>query len=185
VVPVNTNRKEVYKMKKFPLLIILIAVLSIPLASHPQDEGEILKLKNQIIDLQNKGKLGFKDVTICSKIVGFGSYVPTERPEVAQGGELLIYYEPINVFTNRVKGRYEVWYSQDLILLSEDGQVLYESEHLLDFHYMSRTPVFDLYAQNTLSLGNLPPGGYVYKAVLHDKLKDAAAEYSLAFQIVK
>jgi hypothetical protein len=117
--------------------------------------------------------------------MGYGSYVPLDQPVVPAGAELLVYYEPVNVFTNRVKGQYEFWYTQDILLLAENGEVLYDQEELLSFRYPSRSPVFDLYATNSLNLGNLPPGNYTFKAVLHDKLKDAEAQFSQAFQIRK
>jgi hypothetical protein len=153
-------------------------------AAYAQDQAAILGLKNQIIDLQNRGTLAFKDVTLCSKVIGFGSYVPLEAPAIPAGGELLLYYEPVNVFTNRVKGQYEIWYTQDIVLEADDGEVIYEQEDLLEFHYYSRSPVFDLFATNSLSLGNLPPGSYLFKAVLKDQLKDARAELALPFRIV-
>ncbi|MBN1835077.1 MAG: hypothetical protein JW820_04445 [Spirochaetales bacterium] len=153
-------------------------------AAGAQDQSAILRLKNQIIDLQNRGALSFKDVSLCSKVIGFGSYVPLPEPAISQGGELLLYYEPVNVFTNRVQGQYEIWYTQDIVLESGDGEVLYEQEDLLAFHYYSRSPVFDLFATNSLTLGNLPPGDYVYRAVLKDQLKEARAEMSLPFRIV-
>jgi hypothetical protein len=170
-------------MKSTPFLVLgMLAVLVAPLAPA-QDQEAILKLKNQIIDLQNRGSLGFKDFTLCSKILGFGSFVALDRAEVGQGAELEIYYEPVNVYTNRGKGLYELFYTQDIVLLSEQGDTVYEAKELLNFHWVSKSPVFDLYATNSLNLGGLPPGNYTYKAVLHDKLKDAAAEYSLPFTV--
>ncbi len=160
----------------------LVAGLA-PLAA--QDAEAVLKLKNQIIDLQNKGTLAFKDFTLCSNVLGFGSYVPVEKPAVPRGGELLLYYEPVNVFTNRVKGQYEIWYTQDLALFSAEGEALYDQKELLNFHYVSRSPVFDLYATNTLNLGELPKGQYTLKAVLRDKQRQAAAEYTLPFQVTE
>ena len=144
----------------------------------------ILKLKNQIIDLQNRGMLAYKDLALCSKVIGFGSFVPLDRPEVRRGAELLVYYEPVNVFTNRVQGQYEIWYTQDIAVLSESGEVLFEQERMLEFHYTSRSPVFDLYATNNLSLGDLPPGRYTYRAVLTDRLKERSVEMRLAFRVV-
>ncbi len=170
-------------MKTTPFLVLgMLAVLAAPLALA-QDQEAILKLKNQIIDLQNRGSLGFKDFTICSKILGFGSFVPLDQPQVNQGAELQIYYEPVNVFTNRNKGQYELYYTQDIVLLSEQGEKVYEAEELLSFHWVSSSPVFDLYATNSLNLGSLPPGNYIYKAVLRDKLKEATAEFSLPFTV--
>jgi hypothetical protein len=168
------------------LLLAAAALLSLAgAASRAQDQDAILALKNRIIDLQNQGQLGFKDFALCSKVMGYGSYVPLDQPVVPAGAELLVYYEPVNVFTNRVKGQYEFWYTQDILLLAENGEVLYDQEELLSFRYPSRSPVFDLYATNSLNLGNLPPGNYTFKAVLHDKLKDAEAQFSQAFQIRK
>lgn len=155
----------------FALLGLLFAGFT-PLPA--QDAEAVLKLKNQIIDLQNKGTLAFKDFTLCAKVLGFGSYVPLEQPAVRQSAELLVYYEPVNVFTNRVKGQFEIWYTQDIVL-----------QKLLSFRYTSRSPVFDLYATNSLDLGDLPPGKYTYQAVLRDKLKEAVVEYTLPFQVIK
>jgi hypothetical protein len=170
-------------MKSTPFLVLgMLAVLAAPLASA-QDQEAILSLKNQIIDLQNRGSLGFKDFTLCSKILGFGSFVALDRAEVSQGAELQIYYEPVNVFTNRSKGLYELYYTQDIVLLSAQGETVYEAKELLSFHWISKSPVFDLYATNSLNLGGLPPGNYTYKAVLRDKLKEATAEFSQPFAV--
>lgn len=171
------------KALRFALLVLFasLAVLSV----SAQDQDAVPKLKNQIIDLQNRGALGFREFTLCSNILGYGSYVPLNKPQVPQGTALQIYYEPVNVFTNRNKGQYEVWYTQDIVLLTEKGQVLYEQAELLNFRYSSRSPVFDLYATNSLDLGSLGPGKYVYKAVLRDKLKGVTAEYTLPFAVVK
>lgn len=43
---------------------------------------EILKLKEKIIELQNKGELGFRNFNLCSNILGFGSYVPLPEPVI-------------------------------------------------------------------------------------------------------
>jgi hypothetical protein len=146
-------------------------------------QDQVLALKNQIIDIQNKGKLAFSDFVLCSKVMGFGSYVPLEKPVLKKGAELLVYYQPLNVFTNRVKGQYEIWYTQDVAILSPAGEKLFEQKGFLEFHYFSRTPVFDLFATNTMNLSDVPAGSYVYLAVLHDKLKDASAEYKVTFEV--
>jgi hypothetical protein len=171
------------KALRFAVLVLLANTAVVPISA--QDQDAVLKLKNQIIDLQNRGALGFREFTLCSKTLGYGSYVPLDKPQVPQGAELQIYYEPVNVFTNRNKGQYEIWYTQDIVLLTDKGKVLYEQEELLNFRYSSRSPVFDLYATNSLNLGDLGPGTYLYKAVLRDKLKGITAEYSLPFSVVK
>ncbi|MCP2604569.1 hypothetical protein NLC29_00235 [Candidatus Aminicenantes bacterium AH-873-B07] len=168
--------------RPFSGLIIFLFVLNI--FGNTQYE-EILKLKEKIIDLQNKGKLNFKDLTLCSKIISFGAYVPLQEPKIKRGGSLLVYYEPVNVFTNRKKGTYEIWYTQDLILLDSKKKVIFKKEDALNFHYTFTSPVMDLYATNSLELGNLPKGKYIYKIVLKDKLKDAIAVKEISFEIIE
>lgn len=171
------------KALRFAALLLLAGLAAAPVSAQGADG--VLKLKNQIIDLQNRGALGFRELTLCSKILGFGSYVPLDAPRVTQGAELQVYFEPVNVFTNRNKGQYEIWYTQDIVLQTDTGQVLYEQKELLNFRYSSRSPVFDLYATNSLNLGDLGPGKYIYKAVLRDKLKGVTAEHTLPFTVGK
>lgn len=63
--------------------------------------------------------------------------------------------------------------------------MLYEQKELLNFRYSSRSPVFDLSATNSLNLGDLGPGKYIYKAILRDKLKGVTAEHTLPFTVGK
>jgi hypothetical protein len=159
-------------------LIILTASLSIA------QDSEILKLKEKIIEIQNKGDLGFRNFSFCSSLVGFGSYVPLPGPALDKSGELLVYYEPVNIFTAKKEGLYELWYTQDMVLLDENGGVLKEWPNALDFHYTTRTPVMDLWAQNNITLGGqVPAGKYKFKAVLKDKLSGRTAVKIMDFEI--
>lgn len=147
-------------------------------------EDEILKLKEKIIDLQNNGELGFTDFSPCSKIMGFASYVPLSEAVVDKNGTLLIYYEPVNVFTNKRDGLYEIWYTQDMTILSEDSEVISHWNDILTFHYTTKKPVMDLFAQNSIDLkGQLPAGKYKFKATLKDKLSEKTATHIIDFEI--
>jgi len=147
-------------------------------------DSEILKLKEKIIEIQNKGDLGFRNFALCSNIIGFGSYVPLESPSLDRNAELLVYYEPVNVFTSKKEGLYEIWYAQDMGLLDATGKVLQEWPNALDFHYTTRTPVMDLWAQNNINLGGqVPPGKYKFKAVLKDKLSGRTAIKIMDFEV--
>jgi hypothetical protein len=147
-------------------------------------ENEILKLKGKIIDLQNKGTLGYANFTMCSKIMGFASYVPLPEPVLDKNGTLLIYYEPINVFTNRKDGLYEIWYTQDMTLLKENGEVVSHWNDILTFHYTTKKPVMDLFARNSIELkGMVPAGKYKFKATLKDKLTEKTATHIIDFEI--
>ncbi|MBN1271236.1 MAG: hypothetical protein JXB26_03105 [Candidatus Aminicenantes bacterium] len=145
---------------------------------------EILQLKEKIIDIQNEGKLGFRNFTLCSKIFGFGSYVPLREPVLDKNDTLLVYYEPLNVFTNRKEGIYEIWYTQDMILLDAEGKVIQEWEDILTFHHSAKVPVLDLYARNSIDLkGMLPSGSYTFKAILKDQLRGITVTKTLDFSI--
>jgi len=168
-------------MKKSLCLIAMILVIFGWVIAQ---EGEILKLKEQIISLQNKGELGFANFIMCSKIMGFASYVPLSEPVVDRNGTLLVYYEPVNVFTSKRDGLYEVWYTQDMTLLKENGEVVSHWEDILTFHYTTQKPVMDLFAQNSINIkGQLPPGNYRFKATLKDKLSEKTAIHIVDFEI--
>ncbi len=168
-------------MKK--LLFILTACLIISPVSFGQD-NDILQLKEKIIELQNNGELGFKETVLCSKIFGFSSYVALQEPFVNKDGELLVYFEPANIFTNRRSGLYEIWYKEDMVLLKENGEVLQEWPDIVDFHYTAQKPVLDLFAQNSITLGGqVPPGKYKFKAVLKDQLSGKTATKIIDFEI--
>lgn len=164
-------------------LCLVFATMIIFVWAYTQQD-EILNLKEKIIDLQNMGKLGYANFTMCSNIMGFASYVPLPEPVLEKNGTLLIYYEPINVFTNRKEGLYEIWYTQDMTLLNENGEVVSHWNDILTFHYTTQRPVMDLFAQNSIELkGLLPAGKYKFKATLKDKLSEKTAIHMIEFEI--
>ena len=168
-------------MKKALCLSVVIFIVGAGIFAQ---EDEILELKKKIIELQNKGTLGFQNLTLCSKILGFASYVPLSEAVVDKNGTLLAYYEPVNVFTNVKDGLYEIWYTQDMTLLKENGEVVQHWKDILSFHYTTKKPVMDLFAQNSIDLkGQLPVGKYKFRAVLHDKLSEKSATKTIDFEI--
>lgn len=144
---------------------------------------DILKLKEKIIELQNQGQLGMRNFAICSNIIGFGSYVPVAAPTFKAGDQILFYYEPVNVFTGRREGLYEIWYTQDMIVLDAKGAVLMEKVDAMDFHYTSKSPVLDLYVTGSLDLSSVSPGTYQYKVVLKDKLRNKQLTKAVEFTV--
>ena len=163
------------------LLLLLGLAFRVPAAGQ---ENDILKLKEQIIAIQNQGELGFQDFHLCSKILGFAAYVPLSEPVLDKNGTLLIYYEPANIFTNKRDGFYEIWYTQDMILSQADGTVIKEWEDILNFHYTANKPALDLFAENSIPFeGQLPAGKYQFKAVLKDKLSGKKATHTIIFEL--
>ena len=181
----ETNIGDAKMRKTFCVVALVFLIIFCTRVNADEISEQVLKLKEKIIELQNKGELGFRNFTVCSKIFTFGSYIPLKEPKIKYGGKLLVYFEPANIFTNKLDGRYDIWVTQDMIVLAETGEVLLEKEDALTHRYNTASPVLDLFCQNTVTLGTLPPGKYVFKAVLHDKLKDASASKSITFEVVK
>ena len=168
-------------MKKIFMCALLLLLLIFPATGQ---ENNILKLKEQIIAIQNQGDLAFQDFQLCSKIFGFASYVPLPEPVLDKNGKLLVYYEPSNIFTNKRDGLYEIWYTQDMVLLKSDGTVIKEWKDILNFHYTAKKPALDLFAENSIPLeGQLPVGKYQFKAILKDKLSGKTASHKITFEL--
>ena len=170
------------RRKIFMITAVLLTIFVIPMTLVAEET--VVELKERIIDIQNKGKLGFRNFTRCDNIITYGSYVAAPDNKVKAGTELLFYYEPENVFTNRRDKTFQIWYTQDLIVKTADGEELLNSPDLLNFNYQTIAPVLDLYATNSLDLGDLPPGKYEFIAIINDKLKKTSATMSYIFEIV-
>jgi len=175
-------------------LLVRIAVISLVMAAmltgnvfaEQTNEELISKLKDDIIRIQNQGELGFRNFTLCSKIITMGHYVALPEPKVKVGTEeLLIYIEPANVFTSTQEGRYEFWITQDMSILDEEGELLLERTDAISAHFNTATPILDLYLPNTLYMSTLPVGKYTYKAVLHDVLRGTTATRTIDFEVVE
>ena len=166
--------------------LVIVAMLTWKFFAEQTKEKLVLELKDDIIKIQNQGDLGFRNFTLCSKIITMGQYVALPEPKVKVGTEeLLIYIEPANVFTSTQEGRYEIWITQDILLLDEEGELLLEKTDAVSAHFNTSTPILDLYLPNTLYMSTLPVGKYTYKAVLHDVLKGTTATKTIDFKVVK
>jgi len=166
--------------------LVMAAVLTGNVFAEQTNEELILELKDDIIRIQNQGELGFRNFTLCSRIITMGNYVALPEPKVKVGTEeLLIYIEPANVFTNTQEGRYEFWITQDMSILDEEGELLLEKTDAISAHFNTATPILDLYLPNTLYMNTLPVGKYTYKAVLHDVLRGTTATKTIDFEVVE
>jgi hypothetical protein len=164
--------------KTFCLVVLLSGLAGI---SYAQDE--IAGLKEKIISIQNKSALGFSNFHLCTNILGYGQYVALESNKIKAGSTVKIYYEPTNLFTAHTEGGYKIWFTQDIVLKSAEGEELYKQENVLNFNYQTTSPIMDIFGTNSLDLGALPPGPYLYEVIVHDKLKNAQANYALAFEV--
>jgi hypothetical protein len=146
-------------------------------------EDEAGRLKQRILEIQNAGELGFKRVTLCSGVAGYGRFDPLESDAVRSGERLFFYYEPVNLTTERRDGMYRVHYSHRLILKTAAGRELYNDKQGMSFDHVTRSPMLDHFVSSSIDLGNLPPGRYECILVLHDFLKKSEARHSARFEI--
>ncbi len=165
--------------------LVMAAMFTGNVFAEQTNEELILKLKDDIIRIQNKGELGIKSLNLCSNIITLGAYVPLEEAKIEMGKEYYVYYEPTNVFTKISEGRYEFWFTQDIILLDHTGEVLVERLDALTMHFNTATPLLDIYVVNDLFLTGAPPGKYTYKIVLRDIFKDESVVETIDFEIVE
>lgn len=179
--------KKTLWIRGIVLFLIMMVTLTGTTFAQQGNYEIILKLKDIIIEIQNQGELGFRNFTLCSKIITMGHYVALPEPKVKVGTEeLLFYIEPDNVFTSTQGGRYEIWITQDIFLLDQEGELLIEKTDAVSAHYNTATPILDLYFPNTLyNMSTLPVGKYTYKAVLHDVLRGTTATKSIDFEVVE
>ena len=146
---------------------------------------EIRELKERILDLQNEGELSVGPVERGRCVQGGAQYVSLPERKGRRGRETLFYYEPRNLFTNRRDGTYQVWFSQDMAVLSAAGEVLMEKRDALQFNYATRSPVLDIFATNTLTLDpKTPPGLYRFRITVRDRLRAAEATELVTFEVV-
>jgi len=167
------------------LSFIMVVMLSGNVFAEQGDYEKILKLKDQIVRIQNEGKLGMRNLNLCSKVITLGAYLPLPEAKIKVGKEYYIYYEPTNWFTKIEGGRYEFWFTQDAFLLDAKGEVLVERLGVLSMHFNTTTPLLDIYVVNDLFLTAAPPGKYTYKMVLRDEFKDETVTKTVDFEIVE
>ncbi|MCD6231794.1 hypothetical protein J7K28_04095 [Candidatus Aerophobetes bacterium] len=174
------------KMKGILSVLLITLVLFSGGSLLADDTSQtILCLKKAILQLQNKSELGFRNFYLCSVIKTLGDYAPLPEPKIKKDGELLLYFEPANLYTRISERKYEFWFIQDAILTDKEGKEIWSKEGFLEMHYITSTPVLDVYVHNTLGLGGLSPGKYVYTVILHDRFRNKSAKKSVEFEIIE
>jgi len=167
--------------RAFVFVLVFLSLLSGVVLS---EGSRTLRLKEELIAIQNSEPLTLAKFLACSEVKGYGDYVPLEEAKVKGDGVILFYYEPLNYFTRREGDIYEIWLLQDVVVLDAKQKEVFRQEGTMEIHLRKRSPVLDLYAVNRLTLHGLPPGKYVFRLVLRDKLKGERASFDLPFEVV-
>jgi len=162
-----------------------IIAIAITVSGQAQDSryDKITKLKEQIIEIQNGGELGIRNLTLCRKIISYGVYIPYMTNVTPKGSVIYFYFEVENIFTSKTKDGYAVSFSQDAILTNSEGKELLNMPKVIKFNYNSIKPVLNLYTTFKLNLSSAAPGDYIYKVVLYDELKGSKTKAEFPFSI--
>ncbi len=147
--------------------------------SPTKEASEVQKLKERIIELQNKGKLGFRKIVLCNTIEGFGVYSPFEPGQSLN--RILLYFEPSNVSTLLSEGRFIVDLAVDVFILDSNGKVIGGKENMLKINKISRSPILDLYYKMEMNVKKSAKREVLMKTVLHDRIKNQST--SMTYKI--
>jgi hypothetical protein len=169
---------------RIPLYTALIACLIVTSVVFAQDT-DVSLLKERIINLQSMNPLGIRVLIACSKVMDYGSYEPLTDNKVKSGDVIFIYLEPQNPSTRKAEGKYEIWLTQDMIVLTDDQQEVLKKDNAVEIHYKTSAPRLDIYLVNQLTFANVTPGKYLFKAILHDNIKGETASATWSFEVVK
>jgi len=160
---------------------LIIATSSLAFAQ----ETDVSLLKERIINLQNQNPLGIRTLVACSTVTDYGFYEPLPDNKVKAGDVVYFYLEPQNPSTNKAKGKYEIWLTQDMVVLTEQQQEVFKKENAVEIHYQTSSPRLDIYGVNQLTLAEVQPGKYLFKVILHDKIKGEEASATWAFEVIQ
>jgi hypothetical protein len=140
--------------------------------NNPED-AKIRGLKEQIIEMRNKGKLGFRKVVLCSDVRSFGIYSPLEKGKPTK--RLVLYFEPANVSTLVSKDRYVIDCTVDMFVTDANGKVLGAKKNAKRIGGVASSPVIDLFFTLSFKFKKPRKEGFVVRAVLHDNIKNDKA----------
>jgi hypothetical protein len=166
------------------LLVLVVTGLILAPMVFAQ-ETDVSLLKERIINLQNMNPLGIRTLVACSQVTDYASYVPLPDNKVKSGDVIFFYFEPQNPSTNKAGGQYEIWLTQDMVIFTEQEEEIYKKANAVEIHYKTNSPRLDIYGVNQMTLSNIPAGKYLFKAIVHDKIKGEEASATWAFEVVK
>ena len=164
--------------------LLLLGIVTCPFV-FAQEDDEVSRLKEQIINIQSLNPFGISTFVACSKVTDYGSYEPMLENKVKVGDEIFFYFEPQNPSTSKAEGQYEIWLTQDMVVLNAQQQEIFKKENAVEIHFQTKSPRLDIYGVNQLTLEEIQPGKYLFKAILHDKIKGEEASASWAFEVIE
>lgn len=171
------------RVRRLSASLILLMLVTSPFAFA--QETDVTSLRERIVNLQNQYPLGIRTLVACSTVTGYGSYESLPDNKVKAGDVIMFYIEPQNPSTNVAEGTYEIWLTHDALVLTEQGQELFKQENTFEIHSQTNSPRLDVFGVNQLTLGEVQPGKYLYKVILHDNIKGEETSATWAFEVIQ
>ncbi|MDQ7783840.1 MAG: hypothetical protein RDU20_13235 [Desulfomonilaceae bacterium] len=138
-----------------------------------RENDPILELKKNIIELQNKEKLRFRKVVLCSKVEGFGVYSPLPKGKLTP--QFVLYFEPANVSTLVSGDRYVIDCTVQIAILDAAGTPAAGKIKTLKLHKVARSPLLDLFFMLPVNFNKPPQDVFSLRVVLSDNIKNESA----------
>ncbi len=121
-------------------------------------------------DLARKAPLEVLDGRLLREpAAGLGIYEPAKNGEV-QGADIYLYAHVRNHSSRKSPGGHELHLVTDLVVLSPGGETLAEDKGFGVSRFTSRTEHRDTFVNVGIKSRGLPPGRYVFKLVIHDRI---------------
>jgi hypothetical protein len=163
--------------------LLLLGIVTCPFAFA--QETDVTLLRERIINLQNQYPLGVRSLVACSTVTGYGSYEPLPDNKVKAGDVIFFYVEPQNPSTNKAEGTYEIWLTQDMFVFTAQQQEIFKKENAFEIHEKTSSPRLDIFGVNQLTLSEISPGQYLFKVIIHDRIKGEEASATWAFEVIQ
>jgi hypothetical protein len=136
----------------------------------------------------SNSNLEFVNVVFTNKEAGgFGQYNPRENFTFAAGETFFIYGEAKNYTLKESQNNlYEIYLKEDLYILDQNNNVVFEKKDFLDYHINSHSKNHDLFINNTIAQTDpFPIGNYKFRLVLKDVFSQKTTEAIIEFTIAE
>ncbi|MBN1345268.1 MAG: hypothetical protein JXQ73_21425 [Phycisphaerae bacterium] len=142
--------------------------------------------------LMKHADLDITTLKLCTKVDGFGVYEEVKsrrfpaRPSANRPNRAIVYCEVKNFTAVPTEdSRFRVLLAQKIKVLNKDGDTVFETADE-DIPFVSHRRLEDFFLVQLLELPtNLPPGKYVLRTYIEDKLAAKAQEKELPFELTQ
>lgn len=138
----------------------------------------------QVDSVWEQTPLTFRKALFADKIDAFGVYEPKQGAVFSPGEQIVVYAEPVGYgYQSNDDGTYSFGFDFDLVVKTEDGQIMGGQEKFARTELKSRVQNKEFLVTLTLSLDGAPAGNYVLEYLAHDIASDETATISLPFTL--